>query len=236
MPKRTRSAGWTRKGKGPWKRAPLAMTPVDRSQNKVIKSLGRRLKALAPEIKYYDLSGSGVAFDFTMGTGSFHATALITQGITDFGTRIGDQVKLVRLVNRMTFAFPTAITATKYRVIYFQYKNNPDAVTPSPATICNFYMDSAYDGSANIVNAPRDHDNRHAFRTLYDRTFAISQQSSASQIVKYLTINLNLHNTKLSWTAATANVVQNAIYCIVVSDTATDANLSYVQRLYYTDA
>lgn len=200
-----------------------------------VNTLSRRVSAMRPEVKYNDLSAAGATFNFTMGTSAFIATAGISQGTGDFGSRIGDQITLMRLISRMTFAFPPGITATKLRIIFFQYKQNPDAITVVPTSVCNLYMESAYDGTVNIVNAPHDFDNRHSFVTLYDKTMSINQETAAATHVVHKTINLDLHKSKLSFSNATTAVVANAIYCIVVSDTTTVANMSYVQRIFYTD-
>lgn len=205
-------------------------------QDRQIATLLREIRGRRPEMKYTELAVNNSSYANTLGTGSFICWPAIAQGTADFNSRIGDRITAWRLQSRWTLAVAPAVGVVKVRIIYFVYKENPDVVTPSPATVCNFYMNSTYDATPNIVNGTRDYDNRRDFTTLYDQSFVITQQFAAQTPLKSVVVNLDLKKMKVQFSAATASIISNSLYCIIVSDSSTSSGYSMVQRTWYTDS
>lgn len=205
-------------------------------QDRQIAYIKRQLFDRRPEVKFDELSFANRAFDFTMGTGSFNAIPALAQGTADAGNRIGDKITALRLVARFTIGSPTTQLVGKYRIIYFVFQQNPDAISTAVATVTNLFMSSTFDASVNIVNCPTDYDNKGCFLKLYDKSFVLNSNVAATNVVNSIIVNLDLKKMPIKFLAAGTGIVENAIYCIIVSDSATDSQFNLVQRLYYYDS
>ncbi len=151
----------------------------------------------------------------------------IAQGDTTI-TRDGAQCKVVSISLRYTIFMNQSATASSMRVWLIQDSQTNQALF----TIADFLEDVTVD---DAINSPRNLDNKHRFRVLYDKVHNLSitgRQISSHRFYKKLNVKLRFDNAA----AAITSLTQNSLSLLVISDEATNtpAITSFV-RLRYVD-
>lgn len=208
------------------------------SLTRKVKRLARRVRQFAPEIKHMDATSSQTfnndfsAIDFPLRS--------ITQGVTDFGERIGDKIHLRSILVRMNIDLGAGFGTLPYRIIVFAFKNNPDAITTSAATIGNLFMAST-NANTNLAQlAVVDWDNHKSFELLYDRKGVVepSNIGATTPNVRWLQFKIPLPASRRSieWIASGTTPVHNDIGVMFLGqqDSGLTARTQY--RITYTDA
>lgn len=206
---------------------------------KKVKTIQKTLALRRPETKYFEAyaTNGSVSYDFSNLTSPYRS---ITQGMTDLKNRIGDKLTINGPIHfKGTFTTPAAVGTILVRMIAFVYKQNPDSVLTSFATIGNLYMESFHDASPQAPYSFRDYDNKSSFVTIYDRSKLITCQSSlvTGRTKWNATFKIPKKCRQIEYQAATANLSRNELYIMFLSevDTASGVLVTYQLRGSYID-
>lgn len=209
---------------------------------KKVAKIARVVKAQKPEVKYVESTGTGKLI-----TNDYDSTLQPCQNIaigsTDYGTRIGDKIRIQSLNYKFQIHLASGAPSRPCRIIVFQYKNNPDAVLTTPVTITNLLMESAYANSTRAVLATYDWDNKSSFRVLYDKTRMLETQplntNTGAQVNEYLWsvyVPLKNVNREVSYYQGTSFPTKNEIFVLMITDIDGNMSCDYLGRMTYTDA
>lgn len=171
------------------------------------------------EYKYWDVSPSlPIASTFNgYITGPLCAPP---QGV-DVESRTGDSIKMVNLTMRLLFQYNGA-NFENIRVIIFRDKEN---------SIVNVsdYLDIT--GSIMSVLSPKNQINQYDTKTIFDKTYAISENRPQVLVEKVFKLDMHEH-----FQASTTNVKNNAIKMIIIGQQATAGTLfNYFSKITYLD-
>lgn len=210
-----------------------------------VKKLQKVVNRMKPETKHYDIPG-GISIPINnnvgaTGTSNIMPLVPITQGMSDYGERIGDQIRLKRLYINGAFVLNSGLSYSPVRVTIFYDKYNPDAAV-APVTVQNEYFQSAVDNTGYMPYALRDWDNSASFHTIYDKTFmlkpttAVGSPADESGSARLFRLSLPLKGKLVQYFNNGTGVCRNQLY--VVFTTIADANVTFtgVWRITYTDA
>lgn len=194
----------------------------------------RLVKSVKPEKKWYEIGANGVAYNSSGNIVSMNQG--ITQGSTDFGTRIGDKIFMTSLNDRLMISSSAASSPVVYRIIYVSMKNNPDA-TISMASQINLILHSTPIAAGRGNLAPYDKDNRSSYVVHYDKVFTLNPQTGNAGT--YLSVNrhhkINLKLKQIcTYAAGGTYPTKNELFRIIISDTA--GAYVYNTVLNYTDS
>lgn len=202
-----------------------------------LKKLTRKVNKLyrGIETKHYNISGLGALPDNNP-TLAIRPYPSITQGLTDFGSRIGDKITVKYMKFKSTWEFGSAFGKIG-RIVAFIMKDNSDGIASSWSTVWNLYSESAYANSVNIVNAGVDYDNKKNFVTLYDekRAFNPQQDTLAQSYIWDFTIKIPAKCQNVQYIGASTTVVRNELFIALIQDTDSGMSINYVTEFYYSD-
>jgi len=188
------------------------------------------------EVKHYDYAGTLLP-DYT-GTVITSPYRLIAQGDTDT-TRDGDKLTVRTMTLRSSWLLNIGqTTACRCRLIAFIYKNNPDSITTSFATIINLYLQSILTSSQAPL-ARQDWDNHGAFVTLYDKSRIIPVQgTTVGQKVNWdVSLKIPQKYREVSYSAGSSSITNNELYWVFITDRASTAvDCDYNIRTTFRDA
>lgn len=213
-----------------------------KSLSKRVKKVERAVRRARPEVKYVEYAQGVQLFDWT-GTSSYVTDLMagISQGTTDYGERIGDRIRVLGMMIKMTL-YNNSTYQFIGRIVVFKLKDNPDAII-STASLGNLVLESAVLGTSNAVNAFRDFDNAGAFTILWDKPFVVNvggtSGSSGTAIPTARHIRHYIRcNFDVQYKAATSYTTKNGLYIMFLADTA-NTNVHYAAynaRIYYVDS
>jgi len=217
-----------------FRRKKTTKKPTLKRQVAIINKLVKQQK---PELKHYDVGSTGVSIDNNP-TFALTPCRNISNGTTDFGTRVGDKIlQKAFKVKAQLFLAAASTVGERVRVFAFIYKKNPDQVVSTWATVVNLYLSSTTMNTSTAPFAFLDWDNHSSFKTLYDKTHTLNVQDSTAAYVKNIdfTIKIPSRYQKVSYVASSAAPSDNELYVGVVSTTDTLVTMAYNTRYYYTD-
>lgn len=200
-----------------------------------VQTLTKKVNQLKPEEKYSDLNVIAQTFGWTP-TFSYVQNIFtpVSQGDSDANAYTGDEIYVKSLRMRGTF-YNVGADANILRLVCVCVKQNMEGLITT-TNIGNLVMESAYSSTANAVNAPLDHDNRHGVTILYDKKFYINSNGNATTPYAARVLNVNLKiNKKIQFQNGGTVPTMNGLYWFFISDRAASGYLNYVQRINYTD-
>lgn len=222
-----------------YRKKAVATKAVDVRQDRQITRIVKKLNATKPETKWAEYS-STVYPDYNGSLTSFNVG--LTQGTGDFGNRVGDSLTMKGLRLRLNCFWDAAAT-TVYRIILFQYLEDPDGATSS-ASITNLLLHSTQVGNALAPFAPYDHDNRTSFKVWYDKIHSFSPQALTSTNTNIgqcrpheidIRFKEGSKFAKVKYYAAGTTTTHNELFMLIISNSATTLTVPYCAHLYYID-
>lgn len=174
--------------------------------------------------------------------GQFSPYKLITQGITDFGNRIGDKITAKYVDFNVVFDLLANVHRAAVRVLVVVQKHTiPSSEFDNPIDVGPLYQLAAFSNNQRFLNAPRVWDNKSAFVTLYDKILfpsrATGSEASTQEPVLYFRKRIKIpsscqqvifHNNQ-----NTINKNQLWIFCLTAQDNEMEVTGS--MRVAYTD-
>lgn len=143
---------------------------------------------------------------------------------TDENSRIGNQILSKDLEMRFNLAKHASATTVFHRFVVFVDKE-ADGTTPTSAELFE---------NTNYLQSPFNNDNRDRFIILWDMKVPLWTEKPILMWKKYVKLNFHIHFT--GTTSAEADVQNNSIYMVRVSDQATNtSSLSFNSKLQYYD-
>lgn len=176
-----------------------------------------------PEYKHYTGEYNDLSANYTGNV--YNLSAVIAQGVLDTN-RIGDKIKLQRLVIRGNFIQKNADARAEMRLIIFKDKDNDVSTTADMLSIT---------GTTTAIFSPKLTDNRFKTKILYDKRFA-SVNNTAREVVNF-NINLPL-NFFSQYAGGTTDVTTNALKFILISTNSSASaggNITMIYRISFTD-
>lgn len=186
-------------------KASQARGSVDKAQNKIIKSMEKRLKELESDVESkYNVDRALIKLTGYDGSTAISRSNNITEipiapavGVNDFAQRVGDQVTLkhIDFSYALNYPYTAANTYTEpyvtCRVIVF-WDNQPIMITSAGAAAANpvYYpqlLQNAISGATADADrklmplSERDWDNRKRFSIIHDKTHTLSASYSPGQ-------------------------------------------------------
>jgi len=200
---------------------------------KLVKKVNKLYRGI--ETKHYNISGLGALPDNNP-TLAIRPYPSITQGLTDFGSRIGDKITVKYLRFKSTWEIGPAAGKVG-RIVAFIMKDNSDGIASAWSTVWNLYSESAYANSINVVNAGTDYDNKRNFVTLYDqkRVFNPQQSTLNQSYVWDFNIKIPTKCQNVQYIGASTTVVKNELFIALLQDTDSGMAINYVSEFYYSD-
>lgn len=201
-----------------------------------VKKIQKVLSKRKPELKYAYAS----AIDTTVNNNPSNFLIPyrnVNTGINDFQQRIGDKI-VARNVNVKGFiTLPAGGNGSIFRCVAFIYKKNPDAITVTPATVWNLYMESVTMNTVNAVNAFNDWDNKRSFHLVYDKSIVLNPNVSTLATISKFNFNIKIPKSyqKVDYNAGTAFPSSNELIIGFISNTDDVLLYTYQWRFTYTD-
>lgn len=216
-----------------------------RPKTKVDKSLSRRITRLekAPETKYIDYVTS--ATPTTSGV-AFSLISHMDDG-PDYNERIGNKITAKRVYIQYRLVFD-AIHTWQFRVIagWDKQANGQTGLLlftgGSPTT--QQLSEALLDDRAGMVsiNAPYNQNTKDRYKILYDRTFNINPDNTATTDGYVVNINkmINLNNAIVTYSEGTATIdalpSRNLFVTYYYSlSSGTGVQMNFASRFFYTD-
>lgn len=202
---------------------------------KLVKKVNKLYKGI--ETKHYNISGLGALPDNNP-TLAIRPYPNITQGLTDYGSRIGDKITVKYVRFKSQWELGAGYTGRAGRIVAVIYKENPDALGGSTVNqVWNFVMDSAYANSVNVVNSGKDYDNRGNFTIVYDqkRSFNPDVATLSKTFQWDVNIKIPLRHQQVQYIGGGTTVVKNELFIFLLQDTDTGLSINYVSEFYYSD-
>lgn len=201
-----------------------------------VAKLAKMVKAVKPELKYaWNYASTAITNDPTAGIFPHRS---ITQGLTDVGNRVGDDIKSKRFICNGALQLPSLSNGQVFRAIAFVFKKNPDAITTSFATIINLYLESTTMNTSYAPYAFMDWDNHSTFATLYDKTVVINPSDSAYTTLKKFNFSFSIPKKYENTVYANGGVYpsENELVIAFISSGDSVVTYNYTWRLSYTDS
>lgn len=208
---------------------------------KKIAKLSKVVKSIMPETKWAEYNSTTASATYAGDIQSLNAG--IAQGLGDFGNRIGDEITMkgvrLRLNATWNYAYPI-----NYRIILFQYLNDPDGAT-STASMINLLLHSTNLSTINAAMTAYDHDNRSSFKVWYDKVFTFNPLTLTSANAnpgqqRFHTINLRFKPgskfARVKYFNAGTTTTKNELFFIVLPDNTGTLYYNWNSCLYYTDS
>lgn len=208
-------------------------------KKETVRSLAKKIKALtkSAEVKHGEVSVASAVPDNAPSL-MIKPLNSIGQGVGDFNSRVGDQIKVISAGLRCTVRCNSDANPQTLRLICFIYKNNPDNVVNSVSTIVNLFLVSTYMNNPVAVLAPKDYDNRENFHTLYDERRVIHKGNSTNSdsITWDVFVKVPKQYQEVHYVAAGTGVTKNELMWLFIAENDTGLNLDYIHNVYYTDS
>lgn len=197
----------------------------------------RTLRTVKPEVKYYRTYGT--QYLYQAGT-LITPLKNITQGLSDYGNRVGDKIMLKNFKFRSLVELATAIPYANVRYILFQFKSNPDNVTSTASTIINFIAESATNNTTYFPFCFMDWDNKSAFRILKDTGPIVINNPNVGAGAYAREINVNVSfkgpSKAVEYFGGGTSIAKNELFLLCISNYASASiNQLYDYQLSYTD-
>jgi hypothetical protein len=223
----------------PYKKKYVKKRRSFKSRKSPLKKLAKKVNKLykAVETKHYRVSGLGALPDNNP-TLAIRPYPSITQGLSDYGERVGDKVNVKYLKFKSVWELGAGHGTRTGRIIVFIMKNNPDGIATAWSTIWNLYMESAYANGVNIVNGNVDHDNKANFVTLYDkkRIFNNNGDTTLSSGFNWdVYVKIPTKNQSVQYYNNSTAISKNEIFVALVQDTDNALSINYVTEFFYSD-
>lgn len=210
-----------------------------------VTRISRVLRALPrPERKHMDTFGTSIALlnNFVPANCIFPCRN-ISQGDSDFGERVGDQISLSSYTLNMNLQLDATQAYDIVTVTVLQFKSNPDGAT-SQTSFVNMYYNSATDNSLYNPLALVDWDNFGSFRLLYKKSFnltpnaAIGATPATASAGQRVTVKIKFPKVgKLVQFFNNGSVPsKNELFVLLTSRSDSITTCQYTDRLVYTDA
>lgn len=227
------------------KRARRPRRFLRRRRNNFVKTVRKFMRNNRPEVKHLDVAaGANLSINNdagTTGNSNILPLSTITQGTSDFGQRIGDQIRLKKFILRGMLTNAAGQPSVPIRCVVFFDKSNPDATVSTISRINQFFQ-SQPDNTAFAPFALYDWDNRSGFQVIYDKivwvrsTVSTGSTPSAATSSRMFNLNLNLKNKLVQYFNNSQDIAKNQMYIVFYTQTDGNATLSYTWRVTYTDA
>jgi len=177
------------------------------------------------ETKYADTIGFGTVVS-SAGTLSSNLIST-TQGVADFGQRVGDRLKLKGSIEFRAIS-AKGDTDQIMRMVVFQWKPNDALIAPSISSILRNGPTGVPDWASLYV-----YDYSSQYTILYDKTFLWG----ADILYHHHDYRIPIKLHQVQYTAA-STACSNGIYIIFLSDSAAIVHptISYSARVRYDDA
>lgn len=200
---------------------------------KLVKKVNRLYRGV--ESKHWRVAGLGAAATNNPSL-AIKPYESISQGTADYGNRIGDQLTATFIKFKSVWTLGAGFVGGTARIVVFVMKDSADA-PPAAATAWNYYSESTYANSVNIVNANKDWDNRKGFITLYDKKICINPTTTTLSTKRNWDINIPIPQScqLVKYSAATTSVTANDVYIWLIADTDTAFAVDYLMELFYKD-
>lgn len=214
---------------------------LNKRQQKQVKSIIRR----GQELKYFVFpqtpigvtsggSLTGIPFDIPQSAGASTDTS-----------RIGDSIMWCGSIDfRLQITNGLGVTSDQYnnvRVVIFQWHDTSTA-TPFPI-VSNIFINGP-SGSPDVYSQ-YNHDYRHEYKILFDRTFTTVSGNSAANTTQPPNLTIN-RNYKISLKKARKNVQyvggsgqgSNRLFIFYISDSAlaTHPSIIYTTKVFFRDS
>jgi len=198
--------------------------------------LKKTVATRAPERKYYDVASTSNSVD-NLPSINITPYRQISQGLLDYGNRIGDKIRVSPTFRLKTTWLLNGATPVRIRMFAFIYKQNPDAINSTWATVVNLYLSSAYMNSVSAVLADRDHDNAKSFVTLYDKTRVMNPNGENTSAKIQWDVNLSTPSTyqNITYYAGGTSITHNELYIGFLQEFDSAVTVDYHYRYYYID-
>lgn len=227
--------GYFKKRKGYFTRRAKKPTYASKAFVKKTKKVVKKMLAKELEMKHTDVTFTGVAVTAT--AQYTNLTSLIAQSIAATDARIGDRIRLKKLMARLRLVYSDA-AGNSMRIIIF--RNKQDSVLGMndfkifdvnfSANTANFYLNP-------IASKDLSADTPTPISVFYDRTFTlIPTDKSETQNVMF---EINLKNALLQFDASSLNGAGHVYMCIVSDSTSAvggHPSVDGIIQTYYTDA
>jgi len=218
----------------------VASSAIDKKQENQIKTIFKKLTAITPEKKWAEYSDTAAVATYSGTIVSFNTG--LSQGTADFGNRIGDTLMMTGIRLRIQLNTINYNVPVLYRIILFQYKNDPDGAFAT-ASIINTLLHSTQVGTQLAPSAPYDHDNRSSFKVHYDKTIVMNPTGITSTntnigAVKQHKIDLSFKpaDGKVQYYAGGTTTTKNELFMLVITDNNYSLPIPYCAHVYYTDS
>ncbi len=181
-------------------------------------------KLINIEEKILETVQSSTGFDTT---GTVYPISQIAQGL-DYTNRVGDSIKMQRIVVRWRIFKASAATASLCRIILFR---DLDGYGTAPAT--SDVLQTV--GSATAPLTPIDFLNRKRFSIIRDELYDVNSTGDSTYTGVWDLAHEG-HVMYLGTTAAAASNGKGSVYILVVSDEATNVpTIAFSSRIVFTD-
>lgn len=214
--------------------------PVPRSTRtalvKKVNRIAKMVKSNKPELKYaWNYNNTLVD---NLPTAFVAPYRTITQGTTDLGNRIGDDISVKKCKFTGWLDLPAGSNGQIFRAIAFIMKRNPDAITTSFSTIINLYLESTTMNTSQAPNAFMDWDNHGAFVTLFDKKIAVNPTTSDKGTKRVFNMNISIPTRyqKVSYANGGIYPTDNELIIAFLGDNDNILYYTYTFKVSYTDA
>lgn len=205
-----------------------------------VEKLSKIVLRNKPEVKYALMQLVGQNFNYSpTATYVSQPLTLISQGITDYVSRIGDTIFL-KNINFKGCIKSYGSPGVTIRVVAVLIPKNIEGLITN-TNVGNAVMDSDFSSTVNAVNAPSDNDNSYAARIIMDRRLVINpigigNAATSFTVARLFNFNLKI-NKQVEYFHGGVYPVKNDIFIFWMSDAAANANLLIdgVAKLTYTD-
>lgn len=203
----------------------LALAAVPKAAKPVTKQQVKQMMQSKVELKYIDTITAGNT-DYS---GVIIPLSSIPQGVSD-SQRIGDQVRLSRVLIKLKMQGPASNTPVSYRSILFRLND----FTSGPAAATYFTLN----GGTTAPLGEVAWDYKHLVQVVSDKfSFVIGTSSSSARELDLTTLNIPLKGI-VSYTAASTTNQENGLFLYLVTDLSNVNNAFYSvsSRVEYYDA
>lgn len=176
-----------------------------------------------PEYKHYTGEYIDLSANYTGNV--YNLSNFIDQGISDT-ERIGDNIKMQRLVIRGSFIQKNADSRAQIRLMIFKDKENSVVATDD-------ILSST--GSVSSIFSPKLNDVKFNTKILYDKRFSSVNNTSAE--IRNFNINIPL-NFYTQFAGGTSDVATNALKFLLISTNSVataGGELTMIFRMSFTD-
>lgn len=205
-----------------------------------VKTLARKVRAIAPESKYADINITNQAFNYDP-TFSYVQNLFsgMAQGLGDTNSYTGDEIyhKGFRMSG---IIYNNSALPLMGRIVLVKLKQNMEGLITT-TNIGNLVMESAYTGGTNAPNCFLDNDNRKGVTILRDWKFTINPGNGVGNAATTFPTAVRFSRYvktgfKVGFRAGGNVPATNGLYLFFIGDTTANGLMNYVLRHHYTDS